>query len=295
MVLNSKNKGSIYGYAKIIKEYANFPKWLPLPCHFEHGWTALNAPLKTDLETNKKLMLVLNRRRKKAWESCSNIPCEIIGSPFIIYRKKNDIRKLENAKGTVVFPAHSTEFIEAHYDIRKFCEQLRGLPDEFHPITICLHWHDVLRGMDKVYEKEGFRVVSAGNMYSDKFPENFYNILKQHKYSASNEPGSYMLYAVEMGIPFFLIGQSARRINKGDPNVPLNFNINEFEIGQVAIELFAERKGYISTEQRNFVIEELGINDTIAPHLLNKLLWRSFFRYIFSPELLKYFIRKIKK
>lgn len=281
------NRNPIYGFEKLIKEYARFPKFIPLPAHFEHGWTPLEDPLPGDLKTNMPLMLVFSNRRKSAWEKHSSIPVEIIGSPMVFYRKKNKIKRSSSASGTIVFPSHSTKDIDVKYDIDDFCNRLLNLPLEFHPFTICLHWEDIKRNVDKLYKNKGFEVVTAGDMYSDQFPRNFYNILKNYKYSASNEVGTYTFYSIEMGIPFFLIGEPAVRINNGnDINIDKKiYNINEFKYGEIAKNLFSQVQTYISPEQLEFVNKELGNNELVDRHKLHFLLWKSLFKIIFSYRL----------
>ena len=52
----------------------------------------------------------------------------------------------------------------------------------------------------------GFKTVSAGPVTSSDFANNFYDIITSHKYACSNSIGTYVLYALDLNIPFFLIG-----------------------------------------------------------------------------------------
>ena len=70
MSLNYESKK--YGIGQIIRVFAFYPKWLPLPCHWEHGWTALPLPLNSDLESPKKIMLVNNKDKFDTWKKNSN-------------------------------------------------------------------------------------------------------------------------------------------------------------------------------------------------------------------------------
>ena len=97
-----------YSFVRIIKEYAHFPQWLPLPCHYEHGWNAWEGPIKSDLTISKNLMLVFSKRCARAWQKESDIPVVIIGSLFIHFRRMYSIEKSPDAKGTIAFPDHST-------------------------------------------------------------------------------------------------------------------------------------------------------------------------------------------
>lgn len=270
-----------YGSNLIIKEYCNFPKYLPLPCHMEHGWTALPQALVTDLSIAKEkgLMLVYSKRREKAWKKASKIPVIISGPPFVLYRKKHAIKKDANAKGTIVFPSHSTLFIESQFDIDGYCQELKKLPKEFHPITICLLYPDIKKGRDKVYVKNGFNVVSAGKKVrgSIDFVKNFYNILSKFKYATSNEIGTYTFYSTELGLPFFLTGEEPLIVNTGnDPNISPSGKMSDHALGIEANSLFGHRpNNKITNGQRDFVEDEFALKDHAGKEELKKALWNN--------------------
>ena len=255
-----------YGLNLILKEYFNLPKYLPLPCHVEHGWTALPHALITDLEiaSEKGLMLVYSQRRKEAWIKKSKIPVYVSGSPFVLYRKKHNIKIKKNAKGTVAFPSHSTLFIEAHYDIDDYCNELKKLPKEFHPITICLLYPDIKRGRDEIYKKHSFKVVSAGEKVrgSMDFVKKYYDILSSHKYSTSNEVGTYAFYSTEIGTPFFLLGDEPVIENVGnkDRNISPKGKMSDHDLGKTCNKIFGRvPQKSVSKKQKELVEEEFAL------------------------------------
>lgn len=152
-----------YGFNIITKEYTKFAKWLTLSCHMEHGWTLLDEFLRSDLETEKPLMLVMNKRRAEAWKRKSKIPVAIVGIPFIHFRRERGITQKSNARGTIAFPFHSTKNIGAVFDIKKYCAELNKIPNEFKLVSICLIYHDIKKEFDKKFQAEGFEVVTTGN------------------------------------------------------------------------------------------------------------------------------------
>lgn len=268
-----------YGYNIILKKYAKFPLWLPLPCQFEHGWSVRDDPLKSDLATDKPMMLVFNRRRKIAWEKLSQIPVYIIGSPFVLYRRAMGITKKKGAEGTVVFPSHSTYFTKSKFDIEKYCRELEKLPPKFQPITICLFWLDYIDKTADVYRRHGFKVVTAGVKIANSlsFVRNFYEILSSHHFATSNDIGSYTLYAIDLGLPFFLTGNTPVVINAGgkDPNISTRDCLTDHHIGRTATGLFSTGPTEtISPSQKKFIHEESGMQDCLKPEQLNKLFWQ---------------------
>lgn len=270
---------TIYGINLIIKDYAHFPRFLPLPCHLEHGWTPLSNPLVSDLEVDKPIMLVFSRRRLEAWKAAGKSPAYIMGAPFAHYRKIHKITKKPNSTGTVVFPSHSTANTKAKFDVEKFCRELKGLPQEFHPITICLFWPDFIDGNADIYRRFGFSVTTAGPRFKKGliFVKNFYNILSRHKYATSNEVGSFTFYAVDLKIPFFITGETPLNINMGgNKDIGKTATVIGEPYGKRAVEIFSTGPiTKITPIQERFVAEEIGANDCLSPMQMNKLLWKT--------------------
>jgi hypothetical protein len=182
----------------------------------------------------------------------------------------HNLKIKENASGTIAFPAHSSEHVISVYDDNLYCDMLKALPPEYQPVTVCLHWHDILKGKERLFIDKGFDVVTAGDMYSSEFPKKFYDILTSFKYSTSNVVGSYAFYSVEAGIPFFLSGQTARMYNSGgDFNVPEHYSVCDFPSSQKAYEVFNNYPSDIITrEQRDYVDAEIESSAPVSRALL---------------------------
>ncbi len=262
---------NLYGMSEIVSCWCKYPKWLPFRFEMHHGWYILDKPSKFDLESHKPVLLMFNKRQKETWEKDHKKPAVVIGAPFIHYRRCKNIKQSSNAQGTIAFPQHSRARFDVVFDIDKYCHALNQLPDYLKPITICLHIHDMRRNRAPLYEINGFKVVTAGERDTIAFAKNFYDILKNYKYATSNIAGSHTMYAIEMGIPFFLHGESGYYL--GSPEEP------QSEIGLRVEELFSVPldRVEITAEQREFVESEAGINDCINPEELRKLLLKIFF------------------
>jgi len=263
-----------YSNNKIIRALTGFPQDIPLPCRYEHGHTPISDKPVNDLKTKKRLMLVYNKRRLDIWRKYSKKQAVIIGSPFVQYRRLKNICRVENPAGTVAYPLHSTQKVIGVFDREDYCRKLEQLAPEFHPIKICVHEHDIHHGFDKIYKKHGFEVVTAGVREEPDFVDKFYEILRQFKYATSNAFGSYLFYAVEMGIPFFIYGpkSSIKHLNKkGVPDS--TFDFIDFKYGDYIGNLFNTYPNVkIIEEQRLAVEEEVGIKDAIDPKVLYELL-----------------------
>lgn len=263
-----KENGS-YDMNNIIAEYLGRSIDFTGVC-IEHGWYPKAEAPGCDLKNATKLMLCWSRRNKDIWDKSSPVPCYVLGCPFMLYRQLHKIEKSPDAKGTIAYPAHSLRECKAVFDIEQYCRQLKSLPEEFQPVTVSLHREDIeYYGLDKVYQQHGFKTVCA-SLENKPFYQAFYDILKNFKYATSNEPGSYAFHAVEMDIPFFLMGEEPYREEDESESIS---RISDNQYGALATKLFSTGpKTEISKEQREFVLSEVGFFDKISIKELDKIL-----------------------
>jgi len=268
-----------YSLNRIIRLMSGFPDVRPLPCRYEHGHTPFDDRPINDMKSKKRLMLVYNKRRLDTWQRYSNKTAFVIGSPFVQYRRLKNIYKAQDANGTVVFPLHSTPKDEGVFDRQEYSKKLKELPDEFHPIKICVHNHDFLHGFDKIYREQGYEVVTAGKREEPDFVDKFYEILRHCKYATSNAFGSYLFYAVEMGVPFFIYGPRASIRYTGKKKISSERILEEGEFGDYIEKLFSTYPQVEITEQQRVAVErEVGVNDAIGRDELCRLLMDNYWR-----------------
>lgn len=261
-----------YGFTDIMREYAGLPRVVPFPAYMEHGWYLATEPRESDLRQRIPAMLVFNERRAAAWRRLSGVPVAVMGAPFVHYRRAEGIEVRAGAKGTVAFPAHSGTVVEACFDEDGYCADLHALPPEHKPLTVCLHWDDIRRGRAEAFERNKLRVVTAGPRHDPSFAARFYEILSSHQRATSNALGTYVLYSVELGIPFLLHGERAVfRTPAGSEASVLNEDGRALVAGAEA--LFAE-PGPITPAQRDFVAAEAGLDDCLSGLELRRFLYR---------------------
>ena len=190
------------------------------------------------------------------------------------------IERSNSAHGTIFFVAHSTSTIQENKAIDTYHQELSVLPERLCPITICLHIHDVRKGLDRKYLEHGYRVVTAGDSLDQRFTERFYRLLGQHKYALSNLFGSYGLYATEMNIPFGLYGTPPEYYSQGDSNNEKGeyTKYRNTPYYQLAIELFDGLPDEsVTPEQVEFSRCYLGLNDGITRAEMARVLYKSLF------------------
>lgn len=264
-----------YGHDWIVRKYLSFPRFIPLNVRIQHGWYQMLPPDLTDLKTRQPRMLLWSKRTAIEWQNSSETPFEILGAPLVHFRRMMQIEQRSDAEGTVVFPQHSTRSSRSVHEIDVYVDDLRRLPEKFHPITICLHFRDYDE-LESKFRQRGFeRIVTAGESRLPKagFAKNFYEILSRHRYASSNDLSTSLFYSVEMGIPFFVYGPLPASFRRADNTVVQT----EAPIARVVRDLFGVVTDQISTRQRDFVMEEIGDDCAVDPQILRGRIIHDFF------------------
>lgn len=287
----------IYSFGKYIREFGYFPYFLPLCIYTDHGAGSVDYPYEHELKSDASCQFYHSPKSVEIWKNVSSKPCYVLYSPFVFYRRKYNIEKAVDARGTIAFPAHTTPVIDDYSDVEIYIKQLLALPEKFQPISVCLHMHDINKGHHKIFLKYKIPVYTAGNSLDDRFVERFYAILQKFSYATSNMVGSYLYYTVEMGIPFSIYGNKPFFINKGDPNVRMGEYdpLRESVLHRKIHEMFNGLNMEITPEQKELVEIELGLRDGISRSKMAYVLYASLFRWVISISGLKFIASSIKE
>ena len=283
-IISSNNwTAEVYSFGKHIRDYGFYPSFLTINIYTDHSPADIaDNPFEHELKSKAAIQFYHNLRTVKEFKKISTKPCYTLYSPFVFYRRKNKIEINHDAKGTLAFPAHSTSLIHNLCDWNIYIKQLKDLPEKFQPISICLHMHDIEKGLHKIFMENGFDVFTAGNIHDDRFAERFYDILKKFRYSTSNLIGAYTYYTIEMNIPFFIYGESPIYYNQGDANIEFgaytSYKKNSSYI--FAENLFKEITTNITKKQKDYVEECLGMKFGVSRLKMSCILYSCFFTYI---------------
>lgn len=272
---------NIYGFGKWIRRYGYYPPCLPLCIYTDHGPGDQGlSPYLHELRSSAPVQFYHTKSTVARWKNVSHKRCYILHSPFVFARHTLGIERSSAARGSIFFVAHSTGSVMDKKAVDAYHQELSALPERFRPITICLHIHDVRKGLDRKYLEYGYRVVTAGDSLDQRFTERFYRLLGGHRYALSNLFGSYGLYATEMGVPFALYGTAPEYYNQGDANIE-NAEYKSYRdtpYYQRAIELFNQLpEDTITPEQLEFARFHLGVNDGITRVEMARVLYKSLF------------------
>lgn len=287
----------VYSFGKHIRNYGFYPQILPLHIYTDHGsgFYDIEVP-KHELEHDAYCQLYHSSQSVKLFKKSSDKPCYTMLSPFVWYKRKNKIKKSKNAKGTLAFPAHSTPDIDLVSSIEDYIEKLKQLPEEFQPVCVCLHMHDINKGQHEIFEKHSIPVYTAGNAFDQRFAERFYDILKNFKYTTSDLLGSYTYYSINMDIPFSLYGGDVKYKNKGNVNMNIgDMPLNLFYDYNKIAECFKGLNTTINEEQKKLTSLSLGLENACSRFEMAKILYKAYFKKGNLIKDLVFFFKNLRK
>lgn len=276
---------NIYGFGKWIRRYGYYPPFLPLYIYTDHGpGENFPDPAPHELNSGAPVQFYHSPRKVEHWRSMSAVPCHTLYSPFVFARQAKRIGPDPCAKGSIYFVAHSTPSIDAQKSVERYHREFQALPGNYRPITVCLHIHDMRRGLDKEFIALGYRVESAGDSLDQGFTERFYRLVAEHRFALSDLFGSYGLYTTEMGIPFGLHGSVPEFNNKSDPNIESGAYTSYLEMPyyREVTRMFGSLPGeHPTSEQQQFAAHYLGLGQGISRLKMAKVLYSSLFKGVY--------------
>jgi len=287
----------LYSVGRLYREHAYYPKILPLFFYSDHGihTTSELAPHEQDNDSN--IHFTFNpERAKRPREDKKKI--YLIQHPWIGYRKKKKYQPLTDAEGTLIFISHSTSAVEwVEKDRDGYFAELANLAEKYKPLVLCMHMHDINKKYHLEYRKYGLPIVTCGNTSSVNFVDEFYKMTIQFKYATSNSAGSQMYYCLEMGMPYFLFGETPSLLNKSDPNLPQGIykhkNETAKQIHTTEQKLFRSMTDEVTLEQKIFVEWMLGFGSKMTRFSLSFIAWAQFLKN--QKVFVKIVLKKIAK
>jgi len=275
----------LYSLGKCLRIYACYPRFLPLYVYSDHGAGLHSWFYPHELANQSRVFLTFHPLKAKRSRALVGKQVIQVPHPWIHYRRSRGIKRLDPAKGTLVFVTHHAPgFQWENHTTEEYFASLRSLPERFHPVVLCLHMHDIRAGLHKRLRVHGFPMVTAGNTSSVMFVDHFYEIVQGYAFATSPGWGSQVAYCVELGLPYFFIGVRPRLVNVSHKEVPLGevgFQ-DEFhrEFEERAEALFSGVVREVSQAQREFVETVLGLTSNVSRARLSWILWREFFLHI---------------
>lgn len=271
----------LYSFGRCYREWLGLPSWFPLPLYGDHG-VATSGDLSPHEKNSKpKVHLTWFKDRAESLKNNSTKKILHIPHPWVVFRHRYGLKKKENAYGTLVFFSHSNTGIEiVDYDFDKYFSELELLPDEYHPLVICMHRHDVEKKYHLKMRKYGLPVISAGETSSPYFVDRFYSMISRFNFATSNSGGSELFYCEEFGVPYFIKGEQPTYVNFSHNESPLGVLKSRDVVGKLLelrrreiFSVFPPRK---SAERMAFVNSVLGLD--VDESMAKKLVRNEFFK-----------------
>lgn len=257
---------SFYGIDFVIKKYSLIVSNKTLQIIFPHGVNLSNIFVwEAEKKASIPCVYFYSPHRYKIYKKETNKAVLPSASPFIYLAELLKNESVPKREGTIFFPTHSSHHVTAIMDFDKLANELEQLDDKYKPITVCIYWRDFNLGHHKIFQKKGFRIVSAGHMFDKWFLFRFYHLCSTHKYAMSNELGSHLFYSIKAGCSFSLmnykqaIKQATGSILKRDTSVP------DQKIVADLVRLFSVPLEEITDEQLRCVDSYLGIEYLKTP------------------------------
>ena len=270
-----------YGYEKIFLEYCGLSSSVPfLPC-YDHGLSFEEIPSRNStLNHLSNTYLCWGERIYTNIKNKTSKKPILTGAPFIFYKNKNNIKKNTNKKA-LFFTSHSTDKISQNIRPQDIDRMISKLDNFYKPVDICLHWTDI---KDKnIYEEMGYKVYTAGKIFDNNFVKNFYDIINNYEFTMSNKLGTYILYSLDLDIPFSLVGEEPLYFNhSNDKNKPKHYKVTDYEYGRQITKLFYGNNHKINEDQKNFLYLETSNKNLIDSKELRKILLEEFFKSFYT-------------
>ena len=289
----------LYSFGRCYREWLGLPRWAPLPLYGDHGCCTKGELMWHELQSKSKIHLTWYKDRAEFNQYIPDKSVVRIPHPWITYRRRHGIMKSAQANGTLVFYAHSNNGIEIlDYDWDSYFNELKNLSEEFHPLVVCMHRHDVEKGYHHKLRKYGLPIVSAGESSSPYFVDRFYDIISQFEYATSNSGGSELFYCEEMGVKYFLKGVEPVRTNLSHSEVPIGPLVAQDAVAASAAKrkrnLFSGFPPCSSKEKTQFVADILGsdLNESECKRSVLRHYRIELMRHL--PEIFRVLMRRIR-
>ena len=281
-----------YGAGKVMRLYSGFPGFLPLPVSIQHGWTIATRPAHAveKAPENWYWSVAIEEKFRSAYPQ---IATRTVGAPFLYLLKGLAYAPLPTSeqKGSIVFPSHSTPQITMTCDFDEYAEMLAELPAQYQPITVCLYYSDLDRGLAAPFLRKGFQVVSNGaSRYASDFLWNFVRHSHGKRFAFSNQMTSALLFANAMGLTAYFWGPAFTVHNPHPSWQQRDFTQHHRSWEEQYRHIFSFPANDLLA-QKTFVADELGMAQLYSPRQMRRLLWRLTLHPKYRTQLLQSWAR----
>ena len=277
-----------YSHGKIFREWARYPRLLPLFFSSDHGVNWSSIFWKNEQESKGIDYLTWNYKKFLNHKNKSKKKVHYVPHPWTFYRRTLRATETPNREGTLVFFPHSTSNSVVRYNsLDGYFNELENLDNKYHPLVLCLSHHDVNKGLHSQLRKYSLPIITLGNATERNFVDNFYNVLNNFKYATSPDYGSQVCFAIEAGVPYFLLGEKPQyfEINELGEQTPFRsqriiYDSEEISEHEHFLDLLREKKDFIDEEVKKIANKYLGLEKQTSRRHVTWIIWVSLIKNI---------------
>jgi hypothetical protein len=256
----------IYSLGKCYRDILGLPSFLPLLFTSDHGVNLGSAFDSGILELNEDCFphLTWSSKVQKLEEKLSSPKFLGFPHPWVAYRRKMGLEPSErNLRNEVIyFPIHSSGGSKPYgFDDTDGIQFLKENFSSDVKVRVCFTHGDINSSRSNLFKEQGYEIVTVGNPWDSSFVDNFYSLIKDCKLLISEGFGSQVAYAVEFGIPVYVVPRISIEVDEITGEVRRNIFENYPEVESrvhYAEQLFGKLNFGISTDQLEFIHDLLG-------------------------------------
>ena len=262
----------MYGIGTAFRSYAGYSG--KICCTTEHGIPPLRVDNFSEFrDNNAPILLAHSEERRELIQPLTNKLIITYGPSFVPYAKGiyTDFQvkyiKRNNGKTLVIFPVHNNDvsaYVNYKQEQDEFIEYVKKIKDEqdFEEVIACLYYVDVERGMQSLYERQGWKVVCAGNNKNYDFADALKSIF-QIADAVIVQGLTGVAYSTYLGIPchFYKYDEELQHAN----GIVTNNTAWVQPTKKRLLELFPNISDTISKEQYDFCNKTWGYDCVKTP------------------------------
>lgn len=198
------SENNFYGIGRVLSRFYDIGKHTLI----EHGiYFGEYVPV-TTFDDQVREIVTFSEYRKNVLKKQTDKPVHIVGS-YINYADNllNEFKfgqlKSKLGKVLLVFPSHSIATVHARFDAGHFIRFIHHIKNlgAFDTVLVCLYFKDIELGHDKIYQENGFKIVTAGFLFDYCFLNRLKTLILLSDYTISNDLGTHIGYCVQLGKP----------------------------------------------------------------------------------------------
>jgi len=254
--------GKVNGYGTALRNLLNLPGWYPLPFSLDHG-IAFASELSSFEQNKASAHFVWDKERYDALAYKHGSRIRRIRNPVISMIERQNIKKVSDAQGTIVFIPHTNDSCTLRpYNWHNYISKIEQRFKKSKRIVLCIHPHDIKNGNYKKFRQFGKPLITFGNNTSDLFIHRFLSTLIHFEYATGISPGSEAFYCSSIEVDYIQFGEKIDYVYA--PNSTADDNSDNL------VKKYRDQRDHLFSEQqknseqtKQFIADRMGLDISI--------------------------------